>query len=564
MPLVTVSEVLRFALPFGASVEAGSAGLGKTVSWARLLRARPATLASVEQGEVWLLSSGALQQAGDARNLARLISAVADAGVVAFMVTDSLPEAACEEANAADTPVIRLPPGSSLADTEQAIIGFVSDRDRAIAQRVQEVYERLIATLVEDRGTELQTGIVHDVTGKAVYLLDVHFQPTTQAGGTPRTAEALAQVRRRFWEGQAAAVVERMVTLRTPEGGEGLSAVVRPLVLRGSVEGYLALIGERDQFSDFDYQVATKTTSVLAIEIAKQAAVVEARLRVQGDFLEDLLDTPAQLNDAMATRARGLGYDLTRPHAAFVLRPRQSGERPITPRQHQRFVDLARRRLVLANAATLLREVDGSVQVLAPCPADLPTDNPAAVATWVEGVRRDLVVALEPDPLPVLAGVGRIPDERITHFAAIREALRAADIASTLPGETSTLHFSQLGALRLIFELAGNPELHAFQADLIGPLEEYDRQHRSEFVQTLDAFFRAGGNHVQAARDLHVHRNTLIYRLDRIRDLLGGANLEDPDTRLNLQLALKVRSALGNASPRLPLPTRYTKEQPTE
>ncbi len=57
---------------------------------------------------------------------------------------------------------------------------------------------------------------------------------------------------------------------------------------------------------------------------------------------------------------------------------------------------------------------------------------------------------------------------------------------------------------------------------MLGPLEAYDRARRAEFVQTLDAFLRAGGNHMRAARHLHVHRNTLIYRLERIQELLGG------------------------------------------
>jgi DNA-binding PucR family transcriptional regulator len=131
----------------------------------------------------------------------------------------------------------------------------------------------------------------------------------------------------------------------------------------------------------------------------------------------------------------------------------------------------------------------------------------------------------------------------------MREAARAADIAASMsPTATGSLHFARLGALRLIFHLADNPELRAFQRDVLGPLESSDSVRRSEFVRTLDAFLRAGGNHMRAARDLNVHRNTLIYRLERIQELLGGADLEDPEMRLNLQLALKIRAALGGAS----------------
>jgi DNA-binding PucR family transcriptional regulator len=235
-----------------------------------------------------------------------------------------------------------------------------------------------------------------------------------------------------------------------------------------------------------------------------------------------------------------------------VLRPRDSEATSGTAgaRGRQRFVDATRRRLVLADVTTLLRERDGSIQVLMPCPPDLdPADADAGVA-WVERLRSSLEESLAPESLSVVAGVGRTPGPDTTPYAAMREATRAADIAASMGAASpAALHFARLGALRLIFHLADNPELRAFQRDVLGPLETSDAARRSEFVRTLEAFLRAGGNHMRAARDLNVHRNTLIYRLERIQELLGGTNLEDPETRLNLQLALKIRAALGGSAP---------------
>jgi PucR family transcriptional regulator, purine catabolism regulatory protein len=556
MPLVTVSEVLRLALPVGTEVVAGTSGLGNAVTWARLLRARPASLGRIEHGEVWLLSAAALQLVGEPRGVARMIGEMGQAGVVAFVTPEPLSQDAQHEADVVGAPVLRVPPDASLAEIEKAIVGVLVDRDRAIAQRVQDVYERLLATLVEDRGLELIAEIVADVTDKAVYLLDEHFQPTVQTGGGERAADVLADVRRRYWEGLLGNVAERPIVVRSLEQGP-TAVALRPLTLRGAVEGYLALLGPADDFGDFDHQVADRAASVLAIELAKQSAVVEARLRLQGDFLTDLLDNPGPPDEALLERARRLGYDLSRPHLVFVLRPRVSegangtaGATLATPRGQQRFVDATRRRLVLADVTTLLREQDGGVQVLMPSPAEVNADDVDASLAWVERLRAGLEEALAPDAIAVVAGVGRSPGPETTPYAAMREATRAADIAASMASDSpAALHFARLGALRLIFHLADNPELRAFQRDVLGPLEASDASRRSEFVRTLEAFLRAGGNHMRAARDLNVHRNTLIYRLERIQELLGGVDLEDPETRLNLQLALKIRAALGGNAP---------------
>ena len=552
MPLVTVSEVLRLALPPATEVVAGAGGLSNAATWARLLRARPASLGRIEQGEIWILSAAALHLVGDPRSVARMIRDMGQAGVVAFVTTEALGPEVRAEANEANTPVLRVPADTPLGEVEKAIVSVLVDRDRAIGQRVQEVYERLLSTLVvEERGLELISSIVAEVTGKAVYLLDEHFQPTVQTGGGERAAEALADVRRRHWEGLLGNVSERLIVVRSVGVGDPTAVALRPLTLRGAIEGYLALLGPADDFVDFDHQVADRAASVLAIELAKQSAVVEARLRVQGDFLTDLLDNPAPPEDALLERARRLGYDLSRPHLVFVLRPRDGEVANGTGvRGRQRFVDATRRRLVLADVTTLLRERDGSIQVLMPCPPDVePTDADAGVA-WVERLRLSLEESLQPDALAVVAGVGRTPGKETTAYAAMREATRAADIAANMAADSpASLHFARLGALRLIFHLADNPELRAFQRDVLGPLETSDAARRSEFVRTLDAFLRAGGNHMRAARDLNVHRNTLIYRLERIQELLGGSNLEHPETRLNLQLALKIRAALGGSTP---------------
>jgi PucR family transcriptional regulator, purine catabolism regulatory protein len=554
MPLVTVSEVLRLALPPTTEVPAGASGLGNTASWARLLRTRPTSLGRIENGEIWLLSTAALQLVGDGRSVARMVREMSQAGVVAFVTPESLGSEVYAAADDVQTPILRVAADASLVEVEKAIVAVLVDRDRAIGQRVQEIYERLLSTLVEDRGLELISDIVAEVTGKAVYLLDEHFQPTLQTGGGPRAADALADVRRRYWEGQLGNVSERIIVVR-PVDQDPTAVALRPLTLRGAVEGYLAIVGPVDDFVDFDHQVADRAASVLAIELAKQSAVVEARLRLQGDFLSDLLDSPGVPDDALVERARRLGYDVTRPHLVFVLRPRESessnGSVPSlpSPRAQQRFVDATRRRLVVTDVTTLLREHEGGVQVLMPCPPDVDPGDVDAGLSWVERLRASLEEALLPEAVAVVAGVGRAPGPGTTPFAAMREATRAADIAASMRSESpAALHFARLGALRLIFHLADNPELRAFQRDVLGPLEASDATRRSEFVRTLDAFLRAGGNHMRAARDLNVHRNTLIYRLERIQELLGGADLEDPEARLNLQLALKIRSALGGSA----------------
>jgi DNA-binding PucR family transcriptional regulator len=84
--------------------------------------------------------------------------------------------------------------------------------------------------------------------------------------------------------------------------------------------------------------------------------------------------------------------------------------------------------------------------------------------------------------------------------------------------------------------LAGSPDLHPFR-NLVEPLQTYDREHGSDLVHTLRAFFAANANASEAADRLYLHRNSLPYRLSRIQKLTG-LDLKDHRARLALQLGL--------------------------
>lgn len=88
----------------------------------------------------------------------------------------------------------------------------------------------------------------------------------------------------------------------------------------------------------------------------------------------------------------------------------------------------------------------------------------------------------------------------------------------------------------LLGELAEGSALEPFRA-LIEPIREHDRTRGSDLVLTLKTYFAAGGNTSEAADRLFLHRNSMLYRLERIQKLVG-LDLKDDRVALALQLGL--------------------------
>ena len=144
---VSVSEVMRLALPPGTTVLAGQHGLGRSIFWARLLGARQGLLGASESGEMVLLPASAV-----GKSFARVLRDLGDAGVEAVLVVTEPPPDALAVADELDIPILRLATPGSLVDTERAIVSLIVDRESQLRRRVEQIYERLLTTLVDDAG----------------------------------------------------------------------------------------------------------------------------------------------------------------------------------------------------------------------------------------------------------------------------------------------------------------------------------------------------------------------------------------------------------------------------
>ena len=138
----------------------------------------------------------------------------------------------------------------------------------------------------------------------------------------------------------------------------------------------------------------------------------------------------------------------------------------------------------------------------------------------------------------ITVGVGR----PTMGLRALRESFREADRALSLPGKLSieapVAFFGDLSLYELLLGVSDPKMLTNFCEHWLAPLTRYDEQHHTDLLPTLDAYFANNGNMARTAHVLNIHRNTLVYRLGRITEILQ-LDMDDSDVRLNLHLALK-------------------------
>jgi PucR family transcriptional regulator, purine catabolism regulatory protein len=127
------------------------------------------------------------------------------------------------------------------------------------------------------------------------------------------------------------------------------------------------------------------------------------------------------------------------------------------------------------------------------------------------------------------------------HFALL-QAEHALAVGRGMHGHGRTIHFDELGAFRFILNQPVQ-DIRDFAERLLGPIATDGG--RSYLFDTLESYMRNSGSVNAVARQMFLHRNTVRHRLRRIATITG-ADLDDPDTRLALWLAILGRRAIAH------------------
>ncbi len=540
----TVQDLLRNALPMGTRVAAGSGGLNRLVTWTSVLHTRPPAFPSLEGRELALLSIDALRMLSDKLTLAELVQDLAQVDVAAIGVVGEIDHKARQAAEEHTIPLLSLPLGISLRQVEKDVVKVLLGPAPAVDQRGQEIHEQLLQLSTENRGMAALIGAIADATGSTVVVQDKRLDivavsgPLKEGETWPAIEAALgsedplpALFRNRV---EVAQVAPDPATIDMPDFQ--VRRLVVPIVANRMGRGFFSLLTDSGNFDALDMQFTRHGAAVCALEMAKEKAVREAQKRVQGGVIERLLLGTIPIDQALRQLTR-LGYQPgSHPYAAMAACWGQE-DGPSDRRLETLFNEQAS----ALGGEALVQLLEGGVVVFCPGEPAGGKAMPRAIKQLAEAV---LARARTQYPNARLAlGIGR-PVSTLAEWRATYQEAMAAQRVALQWHIFQPLYFADLGVYRLLSLLLETAELRSFYRETLGELAD-EKYANEDFVTTLEAFFEEHANLSQTANKLHIHRNTLLYRMERIEQI-GGFDLENPETRLAVHLALKIRRLLSS------------------
>ena len=414
------------------------------------------------------------------------------------------------------------------------------DRENAALRELVTVYRYLSGLALQDADLAGVVRLISDRTAATVAVLTQLMDVLTAAAPGVSAEKAAADVREHMVHPRLGQVLRAsrlsQRALRLPKVGGMPAIIVAPVLVGDEVPSYLITIDPAENIfgEDMSLLVTEHAATICGVILGRERVVAAAARRVRDDLVEGLLLGRGRDSADAGRWAAHLGYDPVRDHnvvaiafdlpsaqeaAAQRQRIWESIEHFVATRAPEAIVSARESEVVLVTAAPMdARQLAGA------CLARLAELFPAAkVVIGIGGVCRD-------------------PREVARSYA---QAQRTTQTLQRLGRCAAVSAFGDLGILRLLLQVPDLAELRSFAADVLGKLSMHEHEHKSEYLTTLACYFRENNSPQRASRILHVHPNTVAYRVKRIEEITG-LRLDNYTDRLIAQVALEILDSLGD------------------
>jgi purine catabolism regulator len=506
-----------------AEVIAGEEGVDRELRWAHVIEmADPSDL--LKGGEL-VLTTG-IGAGSRERDQERWIASLIEQGAAAVAVElgstwrERVPEPVVRACAAAGVPLVAFRRTVRFVEITEAVHAAVLNSQFELLRRGEEIHRRFTELILHGRGVPEILAELATATGNPVVLEDAGHELVYYVSGRAGDDIALAA-----WTDFHRAEDRG----ETPEG-----AIVVDVRLMDSSWGRLIALAVDEPLDDFDRVACERAALAVAIDLLGQQHEEHLRARSRGAFLSDLADGRVEEADARR-RAEALGFHPARgvllPIAACWRGPRSRRGDELS---WTRLSGELRAALSSTGFAVLLGPRDVDLLVLLALGA---RSYDEALAEHVAGLFHAVLERRGAGPEEAALAIGAPAETWLAAAPGLRRVRRSAGAATALPARR-WYDARRPGVTDLLHDLREAPELDAFVDEQLGPLLDGGTARQRVLLETLEAYLAAGGRKAQAARALHLERQSLYLRLRRIEELLG-VSLDDEDAVLGLHLAVR-------------------------
>jgi purine catabolism regulator len=569
----TIKDFLALEQARGIRLVGGEGGQNRIITGVNIMD-NPDTVGWLQEGEL-LLTTGYVFK-DDPAFQSHLIKELAERncaglGLKTRRYFDTIPQHMIEQANQYDFPLLELPFQYSLSQIGHTVYQAILNRQTALLEKSQEIHKRFTDVSLAGGNLEEIVATLIQLINNPVLVLDSRWRLLSYIEH-PQNPYPLADCLRlvkgqRVFSGEFTDGIPR----ETSQWEKSIKRVyncqqqkvpcrIKPVAAAGNMYGFIVVWESVTKLNKLDYVAIEHASTVIALERMKQQAIEETKHRIRADFFDDLLAGKIESVNAVRTLGEIHGLYTDKPYICLVVEIySDSGDKLGLSHAANLYTAFGK----MLNSPSMYKGIGELVDKIASHQwggaVSITRSNKIIIFLPVEDVGRLRTAKLESRALAAnlhdrikeqfsqvdfSVGIGRPCESVLDLKRSFLEAVEAIRMARKIALPHAVAHFEDFVVYHLLDSINNRQELERFFNNTVGKLVEYDANNNTDLVNTLEHFFACRGNMSAAAEKLFIHRNTMMYRLDKIKSILN-VDLEDAEELLELHLGLRAMRLLS-------------------
>lgn len=307
--------------------------------------------------------------------------------------------------------------------------------------------------------------------------------------------------------------------------------------------------------TSLDFIAIENAATALSLELVKQYAVAEAERKFEKDLIDDLIMGKIDSLQTAYQRANLIGWDLQKSYAVVLfhlgdfvqrlsLQQQEEAQQPpygLNNWQNNLLYETIQQ--FIPN--TIIRNRSDEMIVLWNVEED--KNNHLQWLQDIKNIAKNIQITMKKqDPTTsIQVGIGNPAPFILELPKSYKEAQDALQLGQIIQGDSSIVAFSDLGIFRLLCQFEHQEELNRFIPPSLQKLVDYNQPNRDDLLLTLQTFLNHHQNTTKTAQELFVHYKTVIYRIERIKEITG-MDFDDSEEMLSVQVGLKILILVQN------------------
>ena len=421
-------------------------------------------------------------------------------------------------------------------------LNITLSNQNAMVKKSAAIHSQLTDLVLEGKGIDVITGSLAQIVANPVTVEDVNFKLLSQAGfSLGEEAEMQCISAREIldkpeWKAEQVILRDERRMIKVPlsgTDGQEWHQYLAPIAAGQDIMGYVSCLEGHRKLEELDLMALEQAGTVYALELLKRKVAFETEQRIREDFLGELISGTYQSEEQVLQQANKLGFNLKTGYMVTLLNLDPKGAGTGNADLMQRLFGLVTQGVHTYSPQSIV--VNKNKQILILLALNKKGDYLDSFNNLTRYLKDEVLKNAPVLIWRLAAGTAchRVPD----FLRSYEEAAFTLELMHNINRRNTAMVYDQLRVFGMLD--INKKSFTDFISKVIGPLLDYDANHKSELVDTLNLYYRNNGNIQLAARRGYLNPSTLKYRLKRIQEI-AGIDLGDPDISLQVQLALKL------------------------